>query len=89
MPNGERQKLNLEMAQALDDMTKTLSTENANFLERILKTLKEGTALRPKDEGRLEALYNRYFDENGEDGEEDEDEKESNGDDDIDEDDFV
>lgn len=88
MPNGERKNVNLEMAEALDDMDKSLSSSNADFLERVLKTLKEGKAIDPKDEGKLEALYSRYFPENEEEEGEEDDEK-SNDDDDIDEDDFV
>lgn len=88
MANGERQRLNKEMAQALDDMDKTLSTENANFLERIMNLLKEGKDLKSKDEARLETLYKRYFAENEDEEEEGEDAEEKD-EDDIDEDDFV
>lgn len=88
MPNGERKNVNLEMAEALDDMDKSLSSSNADFLERVLRTLKEGKEIGPKDEGKLEALYSRYFPENEEEEGEEDDEK-SNDEDDIDEDDFV
>lgn len=88
MANGERTNTNLEMATALDDMDKSLSSSNADFLERVLKTLKEGKRIGPKDEGKLEALYARYFpDEDQEEAEEEDEEK--TDDDDIDEDDFV
>jgi hypothetical protein len=88
MVNGERKDTNLEMAEALDDMDKSLSSSNADFLERVLKTLKEGKKISPKDEGKLEALYGRYFPENGDEETEEEDEEKTD-DDDIDEDDFV
>jgi ABC-type Zn2+ transport system substrate-binding protein/surface adhesin len=88
MPNGERKNVNLEMAEALDDMDKSLSSSNADFLERVLKTLKEGKEIGAKDEGKLEALYSRYFPEN-DDEEGEEDEEKNNDEDDIDEDDFV
>lgn len=91
MPKGERQKLNLERAEALDDMDKSLSTDNADFLERVLKALKEGKSIGSKDESKLEALHKKYFpedDEEEEEGKEDDEEK-GNDDDDIDEDDFV
>ena len=86
MANGERKNINLEMAEALDDMDKSLSTSNADFLERVLKMLKEGKALSGKDEDKLEALYKKHF---SEDDEEEDDEEKENEDDDIDEDDFV
>jgi ABC-type Zn2+ transport system substrate-binding protein/surface adhesin len=89
MPNGERKNANLEMAVALDDMDKTLSSANADFLERVLRTLKEGKEISPKDEGKLEALHSRYFPDNEEEEGEEEDDEKSNDDDDIDEDDFV
>lgn len=86
MTNGEKTS-NLEMAKALDDMDKSLSSANADFLERILNTLKSGKPITPKEEGKLEALYARYFAEPEE--EEDEEKEEGDGDDDVDEDDFV
>lgn len=81
---------NLEMANALDGMPKALSSENADFLDRILKTLEAGRPLKEKDREKLEALYLRYF---GDEKEGDETEKESDdekpAEDGVDEDDFV
>lgn len=82
-PGGDKQKLNLEMAEALDEMDKALSGENAEFLEKALVILRKGKLLNGKQEVKLEALYDRYF---GEEAEQKEDD--GNGDD-IDEDDFV
>jgi hypothetical protein len=82
-PGGDKQKLNLEMAEALDEMDKALSGENAEFLEKALVILRKGKLLNGKQEIKLEALYDRYF---GEEAEQKEDD--GNGDD-IDEDDFV
>ncbi len=87
MKKEEKGKLNLEMAEALDEMDKSLSTENADFLEEVLKKLRHDVDLTPKEEKKLEALYKKHF---GED--EDEDASPSDGDsddDDPDEDDFV
>jgi len=79
----EKGKSNLEMAEALDEMDKNLSSDNASFLEGVLKKLKDDEELSDKEEKKLETLYNRHF------GEEiEESEEEGNGDD-IDEDDFV
>lgn len=83
MADREKQEVNLEMAEALDGMGKSLSSANADFLAEVLKRLKAADELTPKEEAKLEALYNRYF------GEEDEEEEGIKDADDIDEDDFV
>jgi ABC-type amino acid transport substrate-binding protein len=79
MVDGEKGKINLEMAEALDEMDKNLSSANADFLNEVLKKLKADDDLSDEEQTRLEALYKRYF------GDEDESEEEA----DIDEDDFV
>lgn len=80
MGNGEKENVNLEMAEALDGMEKTLSSGNADFLEKILKKLRANEDLTDKEATKLEELYEKHL---GEDNEDDENE------DDIDEDDFV
>lgn len=82
MADGEKEKINLEMAEALDGMEKNLSSDNADFLEEVLEKLKADEALTDKEQRKLEALYNRYF-------AEEEDEETGDDEDDIDEDDFV
>lgn len=82
MTDEEKGKLNLEMAEALDDMDKDLSSDNADFLEAALKKLRHDVELSDREQKKLETLYKKHFG--------DEEEKESTEDeDDIDEDDFV
>jgi len=88
MANEEKGRLNLEMAEALDEMDKTLSTENADFLEAVLKKLRQNTDLSLKDQKRLETLYKKYFGDDDEEEDADDDEK-SEDEEEIDEDDFV
>lgn len=77
-------KSDLAKAEELDEMDKTLSSDNADLLEKVLKTLRAGGKLKPKEKAKLEALYDKHF------GEHDEEEKgEEPDEDDIDEDDFV
>lgn len=78
MPGG-KEKHNLEMAEALEGMERALSSENSEFLEKILGILNKEKPLSAKQETKLEALYEKYF---GEDAD-------KNDEDDIDEDDFV
>lgn len=82
---NETGKTDLKKAEELDEMEKTLSTENADLLEKVLKTLRAGGRLKPKDSTRLGELYEKHF------GEKDEEDKESDEaeDEGIDEDDFV
>lgn len=81
----EKGKTDLQKAEELDEMEKTLSSDNADLLEMVLKTLRAGSRLKPKDKARLGELYDKYF------GEHDEEEKESDEaeEESIDEDDFV
>lgn len=80
----EEGKSDLEKAEELDEMDKTLSSDHADLLERVLKTLRAGGKLKTKDKTALSALYDKHF------GDHDEDEGGKNPDeDDIDEDDFV
>lgn len=79
----EKGKTDLEKAEELDEMEKTLSSDNADLLERVLKTLRAGSKLKPKDKTRLTELYDKHF------GEHEEEEKEPEDPDELDEDDFV
>ena len=80
MGPGGKEKHNLEMAEALEGMERALSSENSEFLEKILGILNKEKPLSAKQETKLEALYEKYF---GEDADKNDDEE------DIDEDDFV
>lgn len=81
----EKGKTDLEKAEELDEMEKTLSSDNADLLERVLKTLRAGSKLKPKDKTKLAELYDKHFGEKDEESDvKDESEEES-----IDEDDFV
>lgn len=80
MTDEEKGKVNLEMAEALDDMDKDLSSDNADFLEEVLKKLRHDVDLTDKEQKKLENLYKKHFAE---------DEETSEDEDDIDEDDFV
>lgn len=81
----EKGKTDLEKAEELDEMEKTLSSDNADLLERVLKTLKAGGKLKPKDKNKLTELYDKYF---GEHEEEDKGSEESE-EETVDDDDFV
>lgn len=82
MKEREKGKLNLEMAEALDEMQKDLSSDNADFLEDMLKKLRHDVDLTDKEQKKLEVLYKKHFG--------DDEEKEAAVDEDeIDEDDFV
>lgn len=81
----EKGKSDLAKAEELDEMEKTLSSDHADLLEKVLKTLRASGKLKPKDREKLEALYDKHF------GEKDEEDKKADEDEDedIDEDDFV
>lgn len=79
----------LGMAKALDEMPKALSSDNADFLDQVIKTLKSGKPLKEKDREKLKSLYLRYFGDKEEDEVEEPAEDEKPADDDVDEDDFA
>ena len=81
----EKGKTDLEKAEELDEMEKTLSSDNADLLERVLKSLRAGSKLKPRDKTRLAELYDKHF------GEHEEEDKGADDTEDeaIDEDDFV
>lgn len=83
------ERKDLEMAKALDEMPKALSSENADFLDRVLKTLEAGRPLKEKDREKLEGLYLRYFGDEDNDETEKESDEEKPAEDGVDEDDFV
>lgn len=51
----------LSLANELDSMDRDLTSKEADFLESVLKTLRAGKPLAPKDEGRLELLHEKYL----------------------------
>jgi len=82
----EKGKRNLEMAEALDEMEKTLTTENADFLEEVLKKLRHDVDLTDREEKKLHVLFKKHL---GEDDEDDDEDSKPDDDEDPDEDDFV
>jgi hypothetical protein len=54
-------KTNLQMAEELDAMDDDVTSLETDLLERALKTLRAGRGIEPKDEGRLEAMYEKYL----------------------------
>lgn len=73
----EKGKQNLEMAEALDEMEKTLSSDNADFLESILKKLRHDDDLTDREQKKLEILYKKHLGD-------DEEQEEAEDEDDID-----
>lgn len=57
----EETKTPLEKAEELNDMDRDMTSAEADFHDRILKELRNGRLLRPKDASRLEVLYVKYF----------------------------
>lgn len=82
MTDEEKGKLNLDMAETLDEMDKDLSSDNADFLEEVLKKLRHDVDLSDKEQKKLTTLYKKYFGE-------DEEKEAAVDEDEIDEDDFV
>lgn len=81
----ETKKSPLEMAEDLNDMDRDMTSTEADFHDGALKELRKGKKLKPKDEAKLELLYEKYFGEKA--AEEDEDaseEEEGDGEDDVD-----
>lgn len=70
-----------EMAEELDAMPRSVTSEEADFLEEVLHIVGKGKKLGPKGTQTLEAMYKKYLVDK-EEGEESED------DEDVDEDDF-
>jgi hypothetical protein len=81
----EKGKPNLEMAEALDEMDKTLSSDNADFLEEVLKKLRHDVDLTDKEQNKLRILFKKHL------GDDDDEEEEPAVDEEeeVDEDDFV
>ena len=70
------------MAEELDEMTRDVTSEEADFLEEVLHIVGKGKKLGPKGSQRLEVMYKKYLVEKEEDEEAPVEEEE------IDEDDF-
>lgn len=71
-----------EMAQELDAMPRSVSSDEADFLEEVLHIVGKGKKLGPKGTQRLETMYKKYLIEKEEDEDSPVEEEE------IDEDDF-
>lgn len=73
----EEKKTPLEMAEELNDMDKDMTSTEAEFHDKALKDLRKKKTLKPKDEAKLELIYEKYLGEKpeeeeaelGEDGE--------------------
>lgn len=77
----------LEMAEALDSMERNVSSWEADFLESVLKRLKDdGRTLSEKQATKLKELYERYL---GDETDDDEPPSSESGGDQVDEDDFI
>lgn len=50
-----------EMAQELDAMPRSVSSDEADFLEEVLHIVGKGKKLGPKGSQRLEAMYKKYL----------------------------
>lgn len=50
-----------EMAQELDAMPRSVSSDEADFLEEVLHIVGKGKKLGPKGTQRLEAMYKKYL----------------------------
>lgn len=57
----EEKKAPLAMAIALDEMEHDVNSEEATFLERALKLLKNGKELKPDDREKLETMHEKYL----------------------------
>lgn len=65
----EKKKSLLEMAEELNDMDRDMNSGEADFHDEALKDLRKGKELKPKDQAKIELLYEKYL---GEKPEEDE-----------------
>jgi hypothetical protein len=81
---SDEEKTPLEKAEELNDMEdRDMTSAEADFHDRILRELRNGKPLKPKDASRLDVLYAKYL------GPKDEDEErlqaqEEEADDDVD-----
>lgn len=57
-----------EMADALDEMTKDVTSDEAELLDGVLKTLKAKRRVHARDAAALEKVYRKYFPEEPEEG---------------------
>ncbi len=88
--SGENEKSHLDMAVELDDMEKSVTSKEADFLDKTLKLLKARKGLTEKDQTLLEMIYEKYFViKEKEFGDKEPVEEKSPDDDEVDEDDFV
>ena len=76
-------KTPLEMAEELNDMDRDMTSAEADFHDRVLVELRAGKKLKPKDEAKLELLYEKYFT-----GAEDDEDQADSAEEEVDADDF-
>lgn len=50
-----------QMAKELDQMTRDVTSEEADFLEEVLGILADGKKLKPKMAAQLEGMYDKYL----------------------------
>jgi hypothetical protein len=59
---SDEEKTPLEKAEELNDMEdRDMTSAEADFHDRILKDLRHGKALKPKDAAKLDTLYAKYL----------------------------
>lgn len=71
----ENKKSHIEMAKQLDELEEDMTSSEADFLDRVLKDLKAGKTLGPKDAAKLELIHEKYLSEGGDEEEEDNDDE--------------
>jgi hypothetical protein len=52
---------NLEMAEAIDGMERSVTSWEAEFLDSVLVRLREGRSISEKQESKIRELYERYL----------------------------
>lgn len=67
----EKKKTPLEMAEDLNDMDQDMTSAEAEFHDKALKDLRKKKILKPKDEAKLELIYEKYLGEKPEEEESD------------------
>lgn len=57
----DEKKTAKQMARELDEMTRDVTSEEADFLDKVLGILADGKRLKPKAAADLEAMYRKYL----------------------------
>ncbi len=82
---SDEKKTLLEMAEELNDMDQDMTSGEADFHDGVLKDLRKGKKLKPKDEAKLGLIHEKYLGQKPEDEEDaDQPEEETESEDDAD-----